>query len=136
MVLNGEKTKVLLAVVERGFDYMAAKHSNLQLLTPTNNDKILDADTVSKMSACLQFKDLASVIPVDADFVRGMNPDDFDMIHDLLSSLIRNLRKQMDVNYELDPDLANIVNGFFEERIMFLTDIQDDLQAMLEQPDA
>lgn len=136
MVLNGEKTKVLLAVVERGFDYMAAKHSNLQLLTPTNNDKILDADTVSKMSACLQFKDLASVIPVDADFVRGMNPDDFDMIHDLLSSLIRNLRKQMDVNYELDPDLANIVNGFFEERIMFLTDIQDDLQSMLEQPDA
>ena len=136
MVLNGEKTKVLLAVVERGFDYMAAKHSNLQLLTPTNNDKILDADTVSKMSACLQFKDLASMIPVDADFVRGMNPDDFDMIHDLLSSLIRNLRKQMDVNYELDPDLANIVNGFFEERIMFLTDIQDDLQAMLEQPDA
>lgn len=136
MVLNGEKTKVLLAVVERGFDYMAAKHSNLQLLTPTNNDKILDADTVSKMSACLQFKDLASVIPVDADFVRGMNPDDFDMIHDLLSSLIRNLRKQMDVNYELDPDLANIVNGFFEERIMFLTDIQNDLQAMLEQPDA
>ena len=136
MVLNGEKTKVLLAVVERSFDYMAAKHSNLQLLTPTNNDKILDADTVSKMSACLQFKDLASVIPVDADFVRGMNPDDFDMIHDLLSSLIRNLRKQMDVNYELDPDLANIVNGFFEERIMFLTDIQDDLQAMLEQPDA
>lgn len=136
MVLNGAKTKVLLAVVERGFDYMAAKHSNLQLLTPTNNDKILDADTVSKMSACLQFKDLASVIPVDADFVRGMNPDDFDMIHDLLSSLIRNLRKQMDVNYELDPDLANIVNGFFEERIMFLTDIQDDLQSMLEQPDA
>lgn len=136
MVLNGEKTKVLLAVVERGFDYMAAKHSNLQLLTPTNNDKILDSDTVSKMSACLQFKDLASVIPVDADFVRGMNPDDFDMIHDLLSSLIRNLRKQMDVNYELDPDLANIVNGFFEERIMFLTDIQDDLQSMLEQPDA
>lgn len=136
MVLNGAKTKVLLDVVERGFDYMAAKHSNLQLLTPTNNDKILDADTVSKMSACLQFKDLASVIPVDADFVRGMNPDDFDMIHDLLSSLIRNLRKQMDVNYELDPDLANIVNGFFEERIMFLTDIQDDLQSMLEQPDA
>ena len=35
MILDQEKTKVLLAVVERGFDYMAAKHSNLQLLTPT-----------------------------------------------------------------------------------------------------
>lgn len=132
MALNREKTKALLDVVAHGFNYLGTQRSNLELIIPTADCKGLNSDIVSRMAACLQFKELASVMPVDAEFVSGMNPDDFDMIHGLLSSHILNLRKQMNVNYELDPDLANIVNSFFEERIMFLTDIQDDLQAMLE----
>jgi hypothetical protein len=131
MDLNREKTRVLLDVVDRGFDYMAAQRSNLQLLTPTHSSKILDADIVSKMSACLQFKSLVAVLPIDDEFVKEMKPDDFSMVQGLLSDRIRKLTDKIKSNFEIDSDLAFIVNSFFEERIAFLSDIKMDLDEML-----
>jgi hypothetical protein len=131
MDLNREKTRVLLDVVARGFDYMAAQRSNLQLLTPTHASKILDADIVSRMSACLQFKSLVAVIPIDDEFVKEMKPDDFSMVQGLLSDRIRKLTDKIKSNFEIDSDLAFIVNSFFEERIAFLSDIKMDLDEML-----
>lgn len=131
MDLNREKTRVLLDVIQQGFDYMAEQRSNLQLLTPTHTSKILDADIVSKMSACLQFKSLVAVLPIDDEFVKEMKPDDFSMVQGLLSDRIRKLTNQIKSNLEIDSDLALIVNSFFEERIAFLSEIKMDLDERL-----
>lgn len=132
MALDREKTKALLDVVMSGFNFFAAQRSNLELLTPTATGKVLDSDIVAKMAVCLQIKELASVMPIDDEFVKAMESDDFRMVQGLLTDRIRKLAKQMKSNTEIDADLGGMVNSFFDERIAFLSDIKIDLQEMLD----
>ena len=83
------------------------------------------------MSACLQFKSLVAVLPIDDEFVKEMKPDDFIMVQGLLSDRIRKLTNQIKSNLDIDSDLALMVNSFFEERIAFLSEIKTDLDERL-----
>jgi hypothetical protein len=131
MFLNQEKTKVLLDVVTQGFNELLSLRVKVQSVTFTDTGKILNADIVSKMAACLKIKEIASVIPIDDDFVKEMNPADFSMIQGFLSYRIRKLTNKMKSNMEIDSDLGLMVNSFFDERIAFLYSIKIDLQKML-----
>ena len=131
MILDQEKTKVLLDVVTQGFNELLSLRGKVQSVTFTDNGKILNADIVSKMAACLKIKEIASVIPIDNSFVKEMNPADFSMIQGFLSYRIRKLTNTIKSNMEVDSDLGLMVNSFFEERISFLYNIKIDLQKML-----
>lgn len=131
MILDQEKTKVLLDVVTQGFNELLSLRRKVESVTFTDTGKILNAEIVSKMAACLKIKEIVSVIPVDDDFVKEMNPTDFSMIQGFLSCRIRKLTNKIKSNMEIDSDLAFMVNSFFEERIAFLYNIKSDLQKML-----
>lgn len=131
MVINQEKTKLLMDVITEGFNELLLIRSKIESVPFTDTSKTIDTDIISKMTACLQLKELASVIPIDDDFVKEMTSSDFSMVQGFLSYRIRNLTKQMKSNMEVDSDLGLIVNSFFEERIAFLFDIKINLQKML-----
>ncbi len=131
MILDQEKTKVLLDVVTQGFNELLSLRRKVESVTFTDTGKILNAEIVSKMAACLKIKEIVSVIPVDDDFVKEMNPADFSMIQGFLSYRIRKLTNKIKSNMEIDSDLGSMVNSFFEERITFLYNIKIDLQKML-----
>lgn len=131
MILDQEKTKVLLDVVTQGFNELLSLRRKVESVTFTDTGKILNAEIVSKMAACLKIKEIVSVIPVDDDFVKEMNPADFSMIQGFLSYRIRKLTNKIKSNMEIDSDLGSMVNSFFEERITFLHNIKIDLQKML-----
>lgn len=131
MILDQEKTKVLLDVVTQGFNELLSLRRKVESVTFTDTGKILNAEIVSKMAACLKIKEIVSFIPVDDDFVKEMNPADFSMIQGFLSYRIRKLTNKIKSNMEIDSDLGSMVNSFFEERITFLYNIKIDLQKML-----
>lgn len=131
MILDQEKTKVLLDVVTQGFNELLSLRRKVESVTFTDTGKILNAEIVSKMAACLKIKEIVSVVPIDDDFVKEMNPADFSMIQGFLSYRIRKLTNKIKSNMEIDSDLGSMVNSFFEERITFLYNIKIDLQKML-----
>lgn len=131
MILDQEKTKVLLDVVTQGFNELLSLRRKVESVTFTDTGEILNAEIVSKMAACLKIKEIVSVVPIDDDFVKEMNPADFSMIQGFLSYRIRKLTNKIKSNMEIDSDLGSMVNSFFEERITFLHNIKIDLQKML-----
>lgn len=131
MILDQEKTKVLLDVVTQGFNELLSLRRKVESVTFTDTGKILNAEIVSKMATCLKIKEIVSVVPIDDDFVKEMNPADFSMIQGFLSYRIRKLTNKIKSNMEIDSDLGSMVNSFFEERITFLYNIKIDLQKML-----
>lgn len=131
MILDQEKTKVLLDVVTQGFNELLSLRRKVESVTFTDTGEILNAEIVSKMAACLKIKEIVSVVPIDDDFVKEMNPADFSMIQGFLSYRIRKLTNKIKSNMEIDSDLGSMVNSFFEERINFLHNIKIDLQKML-----
>lgn len=130
MSLNQEQTQFLLNLLNKMFTELSNLRSSYTPTISTLVSRHLDKDLNDSLSTCLHLKSLLAVVVIDADFVSGMLPKDFDMLQGFIGNHVRHLKKQLKALGKVDADFSLEMKPSFEKRIAFIEGIQSDLNTM------
>lgn len=140
MALSTEQTKVLITLVDNSFTFIANERNRLCSLL--DNESINKKDTLQfindssnkKMLACLTFNELATVLPVDEEFIDGMHSDSFNIILECIDQNIQLLQKERnsvdDIKTFVSPEVLKIIKNSFDKKVTQLEEIKNNMNSM------
>lgn len=144
MALSTEQTKVLIEVVSSSFSFVASEKKRLSSLVDSEyfhwsinkeaTRQLINDGCNKKMLACLTFNELASVLPVDEEFIDEMHSDSFNVIIGCLEKSIRMLKKQCNnidgIQTSVSPEVLKIIKNDFDKKVTQLEDIKHNMNSM------
>lgn len=144
MALSTEQTKVLITLVDNSFTFIANERNRLCSLLDNDyyNESINKKDTLQfindssnkKMLACLTFNELATVLPVDEEFIDGMHSDSFNIILECIDQNIQLLQKERnsvdDIKTFVSPEVLKIIKNSFDKKVTQLEEIKNNMNSM------
>lgn len=144
MALSTEQTKVLITLVDNSFTFIANERNRLCSLLDNDyyNESINKKDTLQfindssnkKMLAFLTFNELATVLPVDEEFIDGMHSDSFNIILECIDQNIQLLQKERnsvdDIKAFVSLEVLKIIKDSFDKKVTQLEDIKHNMNSM------